>query len=181
MTKIRTSILPPLLLLLLLLGVVACPKDKKGGAADSVAVAPPLDTTPTDLSTVETNLPPAAPDTFTRRTPPKQPSQVATRPDYPQAPAALMEAVQRAQSVSKFCYQEFGQKADPTLRGGVAMLVTVGSSGITDARVANDSWSSRSGKAVNECLNEKAKPAWKLGPGVVKSGKYYVQLAFTGT
>lgn len=177
MMKIRTSILP----LLLLLGGVACPKDKKGGAGDSVAVAPPLDTTPADLSAVPTSLPPAAPDTFTRRMPPKQPTQVATRPDYPQAPSALMDAVQRSQTVSKFCYQEFGQKVDPTLRGGVAMLVTVGASGITDARVANDSWSSRTGKSVNECLNEKAKLAWKLGPGAVKSGKYYVQLAFTGT
>jgi hypothetical protein len=60
------------------------------------------------------------------------------------------------------------------------MLVTVDPSGVSDARVANDSWSSSSGKAVNSCLNEKAKTAWKLSPGAVKSGKYVVQLAFTG-
>jgi hypothetical protein len=175
--RLRTSVLP-----LLLLGVVACPKAKKGGQGDTVAVAPPLapDTTPTDLSSLQTNLPPAAPDTFKPRTPPKQ-TQVASRPDYPQAPSALMDAVQRSQTVSKFCYQEFGQKVDPTLRGGVAMLVTVGSSGITDARVANDNWSSRTGKAVNECLNEKAKLAWKLTPGDVKAGKYIVPLAFSGS
>lgn len=171
---------PTLLLLpLLLLGAVACPKDKKAGARDSVA-AIPVDTTPTDLSAVQTSLPPAAPDTFKPPAPPKQP-RVATAPDYPQAPVPLMEAVQRSQSVSKFCYQEFGQKVDPTLRGGVAMLVTVGESGITEARVANDNWSSRTGKAVNDCLNEKAKLAWKLSPGDVKAGKYYVQLAFSGS
>ncbi|HET9010866.1 MAG TPA: hypothetical protein VFN38_03580 [Gemmatimonadaceae bacterium] len=176
--RIRTSVLP-----LLLLGVVACPKDKKKGAGDSVAVAPPIvaDTTPTDLSSMPTSLPPAAPDTFKPLPPKKQPRQQAAAPSYPQAPSALMDAVQRSQTVSKFCYQEFGQKVDPSLRGGVAMLVTVGESGITDARVANDNWSSRTGKAVNECLNEKAKLAWKLTPGDVKSGKYYVQLAFTGS
>ena len=176
--RIRTSVLP-----LLLLGVVACPKDRKKGAGDSVAVAPPIvaDTTPTDLSSMPTSLPPAAPDTFKPLPPKKQPRQQAAAPSYPQAPSALMDAVQRSQTVSKFCYQEFGQKVDPSLRGGVAMLVTVGESGITDARVANDNWSSRTGKAVNECLNETAKLAGKLTPGDVKSGKYYVQLAFTGS
>lgn len=174
--RIRASLLP-----LLLLGVVACPKDKKGSPADSVAVAPPLDTTPTDLSALQTSLPPAAPDTFKPLPPPRQTPRAPAAPSYPQAPTALMDAVQRSQTVSKFCYQEFGQKVDPSLRGGVAMLVTVGESGITDARVANDNWSSRTGKAVNECLNEKAKLAWKLTPGDVKTGKYYVQLAFSGS
>jgi len=177
--RIRTSLLP-----LLLIGLAACPKDKKKPGADSVAVAPPIvaDTDTTDLSSVATNLPPAAPDTFKPVPLPKPARQAPPAPSYPQAPSALMEAVQRSQSVSKFCYQEFGQKVDPTLRGGVAMLVTVGSSGgITDATVANDNWSSRTGKAVNQCLNEKAKLAWKLTPGDVKAGKYYVQLAFSGS
>ena len=178
--RIRTSLLP-----LLLIGLAACPKDKKKPAADSVAVAPPIvaDSDTTDLSTVTTNLPPAAPDTFKPVPIPKPPrNQPAAAPSYPQAPGALMAAVQRSATVSKFCYQEFGQKVDPALRGGVAMLVTVGESGgITDARVANDNWSSRTGKAVNDCLNEKAKLAWKLTPGDVKAGKYYVQLAFTGS
>ena len=175
--RIRTSVLP-----LLLIGLAACPKDKKKGTADTVAVAPPIvaDTTPTDLSAVQTSLPPAAPDTFKRREPTPV-RQAPPAPSYPQAPSALMDAVQRSTTVSKFCYQEFGQKVDPTLRGGVAMLVTVGESGITDAKVANDNWSSRTGKAVNQCLNEKAKLAWKLTPGDVKAGKYYVQLAFTGS
>ena len=169
------------LLVVLLTGAVACPKDKKR-SGDTVAVAPPLvqDTTPQDLSSLQTNLPPVAPDTFKpRKLPAPQREQVTTL-HYPDAPPELMEAVQRSQTFSRFCYQEFGQKSDPTLRGGVAMLVTVGASGVTDARVANDSWSSGSGKAVNSCLNERARTAWKLSPGAVKSGKYVVQLAFTG-
>ena len=120
--RIRSSVLP-----LLLIGLAACPKDKKKGAADSVAVAPPIvaDTTPTDLSSVQTSLPPAAPDTFKRLPPPKPPrTEQAAAPSYPQAPSALMDAVQRSQTVSKFCYQEFGQKVDPTLRGGVAVDTT---------------------------------------------------------
>jgi hypothetical protein len=170
------------LLAVLLAGAVACPKDKKRGS-DTVAVAPPLtqDTTPQDLSSLQSNLPPVAPDTFKpRKLSPTPRHTGATAPQYPDAPPALMDAVERSRTFSKFCYQEFGQKSDPTLRGGVAMLVTVDASGVSDARVANDSWSSSSGKAVNNCLNEKARTAWKLSPGVVKSGKYVVQLAFTG-
>ena len=145
--------------------LAACPADKP---------APPpvaADTTPADLGAVKTAIPPAAPDTF--KPPPK-----AVRTDIPPAPAELVEAVSREQSFSKFCYQEFGQKADPTLQGGVAMVVTVEASGITDARVRADSWTSSAGKAVNTCLNEKAALAWKPEPGAVKPGRYIVQLAF---
>jgi hypothetical protein len=61
------------------------------------------------------------------------------------------------------------------------MLVTVGSSGITEARVADANWTSRAaGSAVNRCLNERAKLAWKLAPGAVRNGSYVVQLSFRG-
>jgi hypothetical protein len=89
-----------------------------------------------------------------------------------------VEAVEREQSFSRFCYQEYGQKADPGLEGGVAMIVTVGSGGITDARVSDDTWSSTAGRAVNECLDQKAAGAWKPTPGAVHPGKYVVQLSF---
>ena len=164
---------------------IGCPGEKRGEAADSARAAIPIDTVATDLSKVETSLPPALPDTFKEPARPvarRSGGEVVREPPIPPAPPALMDAVARERTSSQFCYQEFGQKVDPTLRGGVAMLVTVGESGgITDARVANDNWSSRTGKAVNECLNEKAKLAWKLTPGDVKAGKYYVQLAFTGS
>jgi len=128
------------------------------------------DTTPLNMDSLKAAIPPAAPDTFKRPV-------VRTLP--PPAPPALIEAVQREQSFSQFCYQEYGQKADPTLRGGVAMVVTVGKNGIESARVADDSWSSRApGKAVNACLNEKAAQAWKPEPGAVKPGEYLVQLQF---
>ena len=91
-----------------------------------------------------------------------------------------MEAVDRERSFSRFCYQEFGQKVDPTLRGGVAMVVSVGSGGITAAKVASDSWSSNAGAGVNRCLDQKAATAWKLAPGAVKAGKYMVRMTFTG-
>lgn len=168
--------------------LAACPKDKEGPAADTVV---PVDTTAAadsavDLSTLETNLPPAAPDTFTRRRPQDNPDlpRGVTQPsagNIPAAPSALMAAVEREQSFSKFCYQEFGQKSDPSLRGGVAMVVTVGSGGISNATVGNSNWSSNAGAAVNRCLNDKAKQAWKLEPGEVKAGRYVVQLSFSGS
>jgi hypothetical protein len=159
----------------LVLMLVACPKDDDENVqvpVDTVA----RDTAPTDLGDLATNLPPVAPDTFT---PPKpdprpQPSR------YAPAPPELMNAVEREQAFSNFCYREFGLKSDPRLRGGVAMLVTVGRNGVTAARVAADSWSSSSGKPVNECLNERAANAWKVSPGEVRAGTYQVDLRFTG-
>jgi hypothetical protein len=174
----RSAVISTLPMLLLL---AACPKDKP--KADTIAVVPPpaaVDT-PVDLSSVQSNLPPAEPDTFKVRTPkPVRETSQPAQPSYPEAPAALMETVNREKSFSRFCYTEFGQKSDPTLRGGVAMIVSVSSSGIDDARVGNDSWSSSAGKNVNKCLNEKAHLAWKLEAGAVKPGKYRVPLTFSG-
>ena len=172
---------------LLVATLAACPRDKReqsGTTADSIPVAAALDTTPADLSGVQTSLPPAAPDTFKRRTPQRGARTTAGAvgaPRIPPAPEPLMAAVRREQAFSRFCYQEFGQKSDPTLAGGVAMVVTVGSNGVTSAQVENDSWSSRAGNEVNRCLNEKAASAWKLAPGIVESGKYVVQLSFRGS
>ena len=158
----------------LLIATLACPGEKKVVQRDTI----PLDTMPADLGGVTTSLPPAAPDTFVRqKLPTAQP--VAGR-SVPAAPQALMDAVSRSQSVTKFCFQEKGQKADPSLRGNVAMVVTVGSGGITGARVGDSNWSSGSGREVNKCLNERTPSAWKLAPGAVPSGTYSVQLSFTG-
>jgi hypothetical protein len=150
--------------------------DDKPVPAKPIASA---DTTPVDLSQLKTAIPQAAPDTFT---PPKPEPVEAAPPPYPPAPPALMESVNREQAFSRFCFEEFGQKIDPSLRGGVAMLVTVSGQGVSDARVARSRWSSKTpGEAVNGCLNEKAKLAWKLEPGEVKSGEYVVQMSFRGT
>ena len=158
----------------LLIATLACPGEKKVVARDTT----PLDTMPADLSQVKADIPAAAPDTFK---PQKiTPARTASTPSIPSAPAALMEAVQRSQSVTKFCFQEKGQKSDPSLRGNVAMVVTVGASGITAARVGDSNWSSGSGSEVNKCLNERTATAWKLAPGAVRSGTYSVQLSFTG-
>jgi len=154
---------------------LGCPGEKRAKRADSARAA--VDTTPTDLSKVETSLPPAAPDTF------KGPARNVARrapPPIPPAPPALMEAVDRERSFSRFCYQEFGQKVDPTLKGGVAMVVSVGSGGITGAKVSSDTWSSNAGSGVNRCLDQRAASAWKLAAGVVPAGRYVVRMTFTG-
>ena len=177
--------------------LAACPSDKKPERA-SVPVDSTLtsaagmvgqDTTTTDLSSLQSNIPPAAPDTFRRRTAAElardegvsTSSRGGAASRLPEAPEALMTAVQREQAFSRFCFQEFGQKSDPSLAGNVAMVVSVGSSGISDASVGNDSWSSSAGQAVNRCLNQRAKLAWKVEPGAVKPGKYVVQLSFRGS
>jgi hypothetical protein len=160
----------------LVLALAACPSDDDRNAqvpADTIA----RDTTPQDLGSITADIPPAAPDTFT---PPKPQAPRPQTTRYPMAPAALTEAVEREQAFSNFCYREFGLKSDPRLRGGVAMLVTIGRNGVTAARVAADSWSSTSGQAVNECLNERAANAWKVSPGEIRPGTYQVDLRFTG-
>lgn len=159
----------------LLIALIACPKDddREQVPVDTIA----RDTTPINLDTLATALPPPAPDTFT---PPKLEQPATPRTRYSVAPGPLMAAVEREQAFSNFCYREFGLKSDPRLRGGVAMLVTVGRNGVTAARVAADSWSSSTGKSVNECLNERAANAWKITPGEVPPGTYQVDLRFTG-
>jgi hypothetical protein len=164
---------------------IACPGERRDGSArgDSARAAIPVDTTPVDLSKVQTSLPPTLPDTFkgpARQVARRSAGEVVREPPIPPAPPALMDAVARERSFSRFCYQEFGQKVDPSLAGGVAMVVSVGASGVTDARVANDSWSSNAGSAVNRCLNERAETAWKLAAGAVPAGKYIVRMTFTG-
>ena len=162
--------------------ILGCPGERRNKAGDSARAAIPVDTMPADLSKVETSLPPTLPDTFKApaRTARRPAGDVVREPPIPPAPPALMEAVSRERSFSRFCYQEFGQKVDPTLTGGVAMVVTVGSAGVTDANVASDSWSSSAGKAVNRCLDERAGSAWKLAGGAVPAGKYVVRMTFTG-
>jgi hypothetical protein len=132
------------------------------------------------LSKMQANLPAAEPDTFKPRKLPTASSNAGGGLSVPAAPSELMEAVQREQSMTKFCYTEFGQKSDPTLRGNVAMVVTVSGDGISNATVGDARWSGAAGKAVNNCLNQKAKLAWKLAPGAVKPGRYVVQLSFSG-
>ena len=162
---------------------IGCPGEKRGDSADSARAAIPVDTVATDLSKVETSLPPALPDTFkgsARTVARRSGGDVVREPPIPPAPPALMDAVARERTSSQFCYQEFGQKVDPSLSGGVALVVTVGASGITDAKVASDSWSSSAGKPVNRCLDQRAESSWKLGSGLVKPGKYVVRMTFTG-
>ena len=178
-TRVGGPIVGVVCLTMLALG---CPGERRAKrAADSArAAAIPVDTTPMDLSKVETSLPPSLPDTFKGPAKPVARREGVREPPIPPAPPALMDAVQREGSSSRFCYQEFGQKVDPTLKGGVAFVVSVGSGGITNARIASDSWSSKAGAAVNRCLDDRASSAWKLAAGAVPAGKYIVRMTFTG-
>jgi hypothetical protein len=177
----------------LLLAAVACPGDKNKDRAvvpidstkvDSAATAAATDTA-TDLSKIKADLPTVNPDTFKVRNPPAN-SRVsggnlnASSTRFPDAPAPLVEAVQREQGATRFCFTEFGQKSDPSLRGNVAMLVTISNAGVSDARVADSRWTGTAGRAVNRCLDEKAKQAWNVSRGAVRPGKYVVQLSFSG-
>jgi hypothetical protein len=172
---------------------LACPGDKKKDTAqipvdtlkvDSTKTVAAADTTTsTDLSKIKTNLPTAAPDTFhPQKLTPVRGSGVGTsrNTSFADAPTPLVDAVEREQSATRFCYTEFGQKADPTLRGNVAMVVTIGNNGVTNAEVGDSKWSGTAGRAVNRCLDQKAKQAWNVAPGAVKPGRYVVQLSFSG-
>ena len=150
------------------------PRDDRPVTRDTT----PIDTTPVALESLQVAVPPQMPDTFTPAEPRKLPPEVPARRAIPDAPDALMAAVEREKEFTQFCYEEVGLKTDPTLRGGVAFVVTVGASGITGARVASDNWTSGAGKAVNRCLNERARQAWKLKPGEVRAGQYRVPLSF---
>lgn len=153
--------------------LAACPGDKEDVEPAPVAQ---IDTTPVNFDSLQANIPDAVPDTF-KPVPRPRPRNV-TRNPYPPAPAALIEVVERQQSFTRFCYQEFGQKADPTLRGAVLVVVSVDGGGIAGANVESDSWTSAAGKAVNRCIVERAPEAWKMPAGQIRAGKYLVPLEF---
>ena len=160
----------------LVIALSACPGDRREIAQDSGTVVDTMPVDTVDLGSITANIPPV--DTG-RSTPP------ATRPAAPRipnAPGPLMDAVRREQSSSQFCYTEYGQKVDPSLRGSVTMIVTVGQSGVTGARIGASDWrgSRDAGQAVNRCLVDGAKRAWTLAPGVVSPGQYQVPMTFTG-
>ncbi len=135
------------------------------------AIAPESTPAPVDLSKLQSNIPKASTDTFTFR-----PLRVEQIPDAPQP---LMDAAERERGISRFCYQEFGQKVNPKLTGAVALIVTVEANVISGARIGADDWSSAHGKAVNRCLVQKVPQAWKLLPDAdVKDGRYVLQLQF---
>lgn len=142
-------------------------------AASTDAFAP--DTTPkADLSKLNSNIPAVALDTFT----PIKPRKLIVE-KIPDAPAPLMDAAEREEGISRFCYQEYGQKVDPKLIGAVALVVTVDDNAVQKVRVGADDWSSRAGRAVNACLVQKAPQAWKIVPGSkVTAGQYVVELRF---
>ena len=115
-------------LLGLALTTLGCPGERRS-KADSARAAIPVDTAPMDLSKVQTSLPPALPDTFKgqkKAVARRSAGEVVREPPIPPAPPELMAAVDRERNFSRFCYQEFGQKVDPTLKGGVALVVSVG-------------------------------------------------------
>jgi hypothetical protein len=126
---------------------------------------------PVDLSKLSSNIPKPTTDTFTFR-----PLRVERIPDAPQV---LMDAAEREQGISRFCYQEFGQKNDPKLRGAVALVVTMENNAVKDVKIGADAWTSSSGRAVDRCLLQKVGQAWKLLPDQrVADGRYVVQLQF---
>ena len=164
-----------LLMIPMLLVAIACPKDKK--TADTVPPVP-LDTAKTDLSDLDVNLPPEDPDTHKVAKPAAGAAPAGV--SYPVAPEPLRDAISREQAATQFCYNEFGLKNDPNLRGNVVLLVTVGQGGVTAARVGGSRWDPvAGGRPVNNCLNDRVKEAIKIEAGSVKPGTYRVPLSFS--
>lgn len=168
-----SSRLLPFLMLVAACAESPSAKPESAGApiAAPAAVAVPAEPAPVDLSKLQSNIPKASTDTFTFR-----PLRVEQIPDAPQP---LMDAAERERGISRFCYQEFGQKVNPKLTGAVALIVTLEANVITAARIGADDWNAPHGKAVNRCLVQKVPQAWKLLPDAdVKDGRYVLQLQF---
>jgi len=130
------------------------------------------DTAHVDLSKLRSNIPPPSRDTFT----PAPRLKVESIPD---APRDLLDAAEREEGISRFCYQEYGQKVDPKLVGAVALVVTVDANVIQSVRVGAEDWSSKAGRGVMSCLVQKAPQAWRILPSKrVAPGRYVIQLRF---
>jgi hypothetical protein len=145
-------------------------------------VPPAPDTTPADLSHLHAAIPPSAAETGGPAIAQPHKQLVAPSVGYPAAPDPVRQAVTREQAVSQFCFQEFGQKTDPTLEGAVAVVVTVASGTISGAHVAGANWTDdRLGAQVDRCLNDRISQAWRLASddsARVAAGRYVVYLGF---
>lgn len=168
----RSCLLVPSFLLL-----AACPGDRDDLAQDTLPL-PPVSQDTGDLSGIVADIPPVAVDSPTTR----QTSAGEAAPEIPRAPEPLLDVVRRESASNQFCYTEHGLKRDPSLRGALTMVVTVGAGGITAARVGASNWegSREAGRAVNDCLVEQARRAWTVPAGAVSPGRYQIPLRFSG-
>lgn len=87
--------------------------------------------------------------------------------------------VRGRESQLRFCYNEYGLKANPALAGSVTASVTLTpAGGVTGVNVTNRTWSGEGASDAERCIAEKIR-AWRFPPSEAGGGTYSFSFSFT--
>jgi len=87
--------------------------------------------------------------------------------------------VRSRESQLRFCYNEYGLKANPELAGSVTAAVTLTpAGGVTGVNVTNRTWSGTGSSETERCITDKIR-AWRFPSSDAGGGTYSFSFSFT--
>ena len=87
--------------------------------------------------------------------------------------------VRSRESQLRFCYNEYGLKANPSLAGSVTASVSLTPAGaVTGVNVTNRTWSGEGAGDAERCITDKIR-AWHFPPSEAGGGTYSFSFSFT--
>lgn len=91
----------------------------------------------------------------------------------------LGQFVRSRESQLRFCYQEYGLKANPSLAGTVTVAISLtGSGDVTGVNVTNRTWSGPGASEAESCIRNKIE-AWRFPSSDAGGGTYSFPFNFT--
>ena len=87
--------------------------------------------------------------------------------------------VRGRESQLRFCYEEYGLKANPALAGTVSAAVTLtGQGNVTDVAIAERSWSGAGAAEAEQCIKQRI-AGWRFPPSEQGGGTYSFSFSFS--
>jgi len=91
----------------------------------------------------------------------------------------LGQFVRSRESQLRFCYQEYGLKANPSLAGTVTVAISLTGSGeVTGANITNRTWSGPGASEAESCIRSKIE-SWRFPASDAGGGTYSFPFNFT--
>ncbi len=87
--------------------------------------------------------------------------------------------VRSRESQLRFCYQEYGLKANPNLAGTVTVAITLSGSGsVSDVDITRRTWSGAGASEAEGCIRSRVR-SWKFPASATGAGTYGFPFNFT--
>ncbi|MEJ7811928.1 MAG: AgmX/PglI C-terminal domain-containing protein, partial [Gemmatimonadaceae bacterium] len=87
--------------------------------------------------------------------------------------------VRSRESQLRFCYQEYGLKANPNLAGSITVNISLGGSGnVTDVDIGRRTWSGAGASEAEGCIRQRVR-GWKFPTSSTGEGTYGFSFNFT--